>query len=111
MAESFYAASRLVGWMDIVIGDPICRAYAENLSTQNYEIDSSLKIYPNPARDIIYVSKNDNFKYRIIDCNGRFIIDGIVENNQILISKLLTGIYFITFYNDLIIETKKLVIN
>jgi uncharacterized protein (TIGR03790 family) len=27
LAESFYAASRLVGWEDIVIGDPICRPY------------------------------------------------------------------------------------
>jgi uncharacterized protein (TIGR03790 family) len=27
LAESFYAASRLVGWEDIVIGDPLCRAY------------------------------------------------------------------------------------
>jgi len=29
LAESFYAASNLVGWQDIVIGDPICRAYIE----------------------------------------------------------------------------------
>lgn len=29
LAESFYAASRLVGWQGMVIGDPICRAYAE----------------------------------------------------------------------------------
>ncbi|MBK7644927.1 MAG: TIGR03790 family protein [Planctomycetes bacterium] len=27
LAESYYAASRLVGWEDIVIGDPICRPY------------------------------------------------------------------------------------
>jgi len=27
LAESFYAASALVGWEDVVIGDPICRAY------------------------------------------------------------------------------------
>ena len=27
LAESFYAASRLVGWEDIVIGDPLCRAW------------------------------------------------------------------------------------
>lgn len=27
LAESFYAASRLIGWEDIVIGDPLCRAY------------------------------------------------------------------------------------
>jgi uncharacterized protein (TIGR03790 family) len=27
LAESFYAASHFVGWQDVVIGDPICRAY------------------------------------------------------------------------------------
>jgi hypothetical protein len=27
LAESYYAASRFVGWEDIVIGDPLCRAY------------------------------------------------------------------------------------
>jgi uncharacterized protein (TIGR03790 family) len=26
LAESFYAASRFVGWEDVVIGDPLCRA-------------------------------------------------------------------------------------
>jgi hypothetical protein len=25
LAESFYAASRFVGWEDIVIGDPLCQ--------------------------------------------------------------------------------------
>jgi hypothetical protein len=27
LAESFYAASRFVGWEDIVVGDPLCRPY------------------------------------------------------------------------------------
>jgi uncharacterized protein (TIGR03790 family) len=27
LAESFYAASRFVGWEDIVLGDPLCRPY------------------------------------------------------------------------------------
>ncbi len=27
LADSLYAASALVGWQDIVIGDPLCRAY------------------------------------------------------------------------------------
>ena len=30
LAESFYAASRFVGWEDIVIGDPLCRSYKVN---------------------------------------------------------------------------------
>jgi len=28
LAESFYAASRFVGWEDIVLGDPLCNPYA-----------------------------------------------------------------------------------
>jgi hypothetical protein len=28
LAESFYAASRFVGWEDLVLGDPLCRPYA-----------------------------------------------------------------------------------
>lgn len=31
LAESFYAASALVGWQDIVIGDPLARAYPARL--------------------------------------------------------------------------------
>ncbi len=30
LAESFYAASRFVGWEDIVIGDPLCAPYKRN---------------------------------------------------------------------------------
>jgi uncharacterized protein (TIGR03790 family) len=29
MAESFYAASRFVGWQDIIVGDPLCAPYRE----------------------------------------------------------------------------------
>jgi uncharacterized protein (TIGR03790 family) len=29
LAESFYCASRVVGWEDIVIGDPLCRVYVK----------------------------------------------------------------------------------
>ena len=29
MAESFYAASRFVGWEDIIVGDPLCCPYAK----------------------------------------------------------------------------------
>lgn len=30
LAESLYAASRFVGWQDIVIGDPLCRPYRQS---------------------------------------------------------------------------------
>ena len=31
LAESFYAASRYVGWEDIVVGDPLCAPYAKHV--------------------------------------------------------------------------------
>ena len=34
LAESFYAASRFVGWEDIVIGDPLCRPYGRKIAFQ-----------------------------------------------------------------------------
>lgn len=35
LAESFYAASRFVGWEDIVIGDPLCRPYPNEVKTSS----------------------------------------------------------------------------
>ena len=29
LAESFYCASRYLGWKDVVIGDPLCAPYAK----------------------------------------------------------------------------------
>ncbi|MDE2127899.1 MAG: TIGR03790 family protein [Armatimonadetes bacterium] len=34
LAESFYAASRFLGWEDIVLGDPICRPYARRMPAE-----------------------------------------------------------------------------
>ena len=38
LAESYYAASRFIGWEDIVLGDPLCRPYP-----QKKRIASALK--------------------------------------------------------------------
>jgi hypothetical protein len=35
MAESFYAASRFVGWEDVIIGDPLCCPYWKNAGKRN----------------------------------------------------------------------------
>ena len=34
LAESFYAASRFVGWEDIVLGDPLCRPYQSSIEQE-----------------------------------------------------------------------------
>ena len=110
MAESFYAASRLVGWMDIVIGDPICRAYASNLSISNFD-DDEIVLYPNPSKNLLFVTKNENYNYKIFDVNGRLIKEGIIENKTINTSEISNGIYIISIFNDNFSADKKFIKN
>ena len=110
MAESFYAASRLVGWMDIVIGDPICRAYASNLSISNFD-DDEIVLYPNPSKNLLFVTKNENYNYKIFDVNGRLIKEGIIENKTINTSEISNGIYIISIFSDNFSVDKKFIKN
>jgi uncharacterized protein (TIGR03790 family) len=41
LAESFYAASRFIGWEDIVLGDPLCRPYAAPKPVSNKQTKRS----------------------------------------------------------------------
>ena len=101
LAESFYAASRLVGWMDLVIGDPICRAYANNLSIKNYKFDIKTAIYPNPSEDFIKLKGLDNIPIFITDILGKTVLEisNYKNEDKIDISKLEKSIYFIRSKN------------
>lgn len=57
-----------------------------------------VKIYPNPARDYIYISAIDvqEIMYEISDITGRTVMSGIVDNlEHIITSDLSTGQYLI----------------
>lgn len=60
-------------------------------------IFSSLKIYPNPAKDLLHLGmlnpKNKNFTFEILDMNGNILLR---NKNSLLIdvSSLKTGYYF-----------------
>jgi Secretion system C-terminal sorting domain len=97
MAESFYASAKLVGWMDIMIGDPICRRYAGNLKTTNYQLENKISVYPNPSADFIRISNTQNETIFILDILGKKIIEieDYQTNTEIDLSKLEKGIYFI----------------
>ena len=100
MAESYYAASRLVGWMDLVIGDPICIAYADpTIALNNYSSNATIKFFPNPAKNEIYLSFNKNLPYQIYDVSGKKIQEEILQNKTIDISDLTNGIYTLVILN------------
>ncbi|MBK8611694.1 MAG: TIGR03790 family protein [Chitinophagaceae bacterium] len=98
LAESFYAASRLVSWMDIVIGDPICRAYINPQVVNPVPGKSKFSISPNPASGFITIQFNDTIKQalEIYNCQGQKIKAGsVLRNEQVNISALPGGLYFV----------------
>lgn len=64
--------------------------------------DNAVELYPNPAKDFIYVNDNDSKTVRIYNTNGRLMISqNITYNNTgINISDLPSGIYIITLSNE-----------
>ncbi len=97
---------------------------AEDGSTQlEYEVDFDFSIgmgevenqdfffYPNPAKDWINIQICSPSLIRISDANGIIIIDQWLEGSQELpVSKLKKGIYFITIQNQKFVIKNKLII-
>ncbi len=97
MAESFYASAKLVGWMDVMIGDPICRAYTNSLSAMSTEKSNSIVVYPSPSSDYISLNTSENVEIKILDILGNEVlaIENYVKSSKINISALQSGLYFI----------------
>ena len=68
-------------------------------------------IFPNPSKDIIYFTKDlTNRDYQIFSPLGKIVKSGKIENNQLNIEELKTGIYFLEIRgNNTTTELVKLV--
>lgn len=75
-----------------------------------------LSFYPNPAKDHFIVENNGqetDLRYRLIDLNGKMVLEGnmLDQRNEISISVLEQGIYFLVIQNGSIrVNTKLLVL-
>ncbi len=77
--------------------------------TENFT-NNSILIYPNPAKNIIFVTGIiGKSKVTINDINGKMIINKQIADNQLDISNLQNGFYTITLETENIIITKKLI--
>ncbi len=55
---------------------------------------TDILIYPNPVSSVLYVKNiSKKAKYKIYNAAGQIIADGILLNNQINVSKLVSGVY------------------
>ena len=86
-------------------GDKDCDEVYEEF--HDYEVDETViakgfRVYPNPTNGILTVSGGQSTEYHITNLMGQTSMTGQinVENQQIDISKLPTGLYFITIANQ-----------
>ncbi|MBP6455683.1 MAG: T9SS type A sorting domain-containing protein [Chitinophagaceae bacterium] len=72
------------------------------LSTQNNSLNNTISIFPNPAQNKIFINANEEkiTSYCIKDILGKTLLKENLNSNQIDISTLSNGIYFIQFQND-----------
>lgn len=85
-----------------------------NLNTSNYDFDKNVFIYPNPTTNTLNYSINDAISIdsiRINDVSGKAInnFKADLNHNDIDVSNLSSGIYFVTFVSEQSSVTKKFV--
>ncbi|MBP2616997.1 GEVED domain-containing protein [Chryseobacterium jejuense] len=69
----------------------ISRKYTPNLLNQ-----TDILIYPNPASSVLYVKNiSKKAKYKIYNTAGQIVVEGIILNNQLNVSRLINGVYVI----------------
>ncbi|WP_312391062.1 BspA family leucine-rich repeat surface protein [Chryseobacterium sp.] len=68
----------------------------ERLSTSEYHLHDLPSIYPNPAKDIIFIKNIQNAKnYLITDMSGRIVDKDVLDRNFINVELLTTGNYIL----------------
>ncbi|WP_294308579.1 reprolysin-like metallopeptidase [uncultured Chryseobacterium sp.] len=63
--------------------------------TGTKDLLTDIKLYPNPAKDILYISNSTNEDYRIFDMGGKLINSGKLERGSVNVSSLIKGAYMI----------------
>jgi hypothetical protein len=59
------------------------------------DLMTSVKLYPNPARDILNISNTTSEDYKIFDMGGKLINSGKLERGSVNVSNLIKGAYMI----------------
>lgn len=73
-------------------------------------INSGIQIYPNPATDVLNVTKVSNkAKYEIHNAVGQIVKSGEINDNQVRIAELIKGSYIITIKDKDISQSIKFI--
>ena|SRR5690554_2380007 len=79
----------------------------------NYNEMGSINIYPNPTRDILNITNAQNAEVQVFDILGKMILSkkDLSLNDQINVSNLNAGAYFLKISKDGNVTTKKFLVN
>lgn len=80
----------------------------EKVTGVEEEVTNELLIYPNPAKDYIYITKLQDINFEVIDLVGNTYKLNLI-GNKLDISNLARGIYFIKLNNGQSVETYKFI--
>jgi hypothetical protein len=72
--------------------------------------NSGIQIYPNPATDVLNISKvSEKAKFEIHNVVGQLVKAGDITNNQVRVAELLKGNYIITIKDNGVTENIKFI--
>jgi len=85
---------------------------ASVLSSSSFSQIDGLKMYPNPAKNNLFIETalNSDINVSIIDVLGKEVINSKVSNNAVNISGLTQGMYIVKITEEGKTSTKKLII-
>ncbi|MGE4512772.1 MAG: reprolysin-like metallopeptidase [Chryseobacterium sp.] len=63
--------------------------------TDTKDLITDIKLYPNPVKDILYISNTKAEDYKIFDMGGKLINSGKLERGSVNVSGLIKGAYLI----------------
>jgi len=103
--------------VEITVGSCVTESACETvtvLGNENFEINSSFIIYPNPSKGILNVNSSFDGQFIIIDELGKTVKEFAIKSNienTINVSGLANGIYFVkgTTNGDITISRKLLI--
>lgn len=71
-----------------------------NLSIKENELEKT-GIYPNPVDDILHIKSNQKYKkFNLYSAEGRLVLKGDVQDNQINVSSLEKGYYIVEIFDN-----------
>lgn len=77
------------------------QAECNNLNNKQFVVNKELTMYPNPAVDLVHFSNYETIKnIMIYDISGNILLRKMLELNQVNISELNQGIYFVSITDE-----------